>query len=130
MNKCPKHPDKSGESQYGGLWCRGPDGGKCSWAHREFVNEGEDGELTKVLKWRLPEGGKWLAKEAYIEAIGEVEAVSAPSGDGSDRNQSIVRQSSIKAAAWYLAGGEHLNAEDAGAKITNLAGILEDWVNR
>ena len=132
LDKCPEHPGASGESDYGGLWCKGPDGGRCKWARKDFVNELESGETETVRKWHLPEeGGRWRSEEDYLIATQEMAPgpPSTPSAASGNRERSIVRQTCIKAAARVLAPAVGAKEEIAGS-VTYLAGVFEDWVNR
>lgn len=137
ITKCPAHPETSGESKYGGLWCWGEDR-TCKWAVKEFVNDTEDGGVEKVTKYHLPEPGRWLTKEDYISAVSDgafphgeslTDAARAASEATIDKDRLIVRQVCVKAACEALAISP-LNAEEKAGRITYLAGELEDWIFR
>lgn len=132
LEKCPTHPEQSGESDYGGLWCKGVGGVKCKWARKDFVNELESGETETVRKWHLPAPGKWLSQEDYILAVDAgvaTEAPESPSAPTTDRDRLIVRQVCVKAACEALAMSTG-DAQDKAVNILSLAGTLETWIYR
>ncbi len=143
LDKCPTHPNSSGTSQYGGLWCYGNDK-TCKWAVKEFVNDTPDGGVEKVTKYHPPQPGRWLTKEDYISTLTDKDNPVAPSDDFPpddglpteateslpeatvDREHSIVRQTCIKAASVALQHSTG-NAEEKAGQLTYLAGVYEDW---
>ncbi len=78
-----------------------------------------------------PAPGSAFPPEEEFPADGglPLDAPGSPSESPDARQQSIVRQTCIKAAGMALQHNMG-NAEEKAGQLTYLAGVLEDWVNR
>lgn len=65
IHKCPRHPKATGESKFGGLFCKNPE---CDWAEKEFINEDPDTmEKYVVVKYKLD--GAWHTEPQLRAAV-------------------------------------------------------------
>ncbi len=104
-----------------------------NWSKNEEAQPAlKDKDIVKKLDAVVIEHeGKYVNSLEIVSPSQDVtpEATRSPSGEGTDRDRHITRQTCIKAASMALQHGMGTPEEKAGA-ITYLAGVLEDWVYR